>query len=126
MNGMLAFLRARLAERSSRVQLVILVALAAVGTGYLTVDQIEGFTSKALAAVAVLGPLVTILMPETVKVEDKEAAMQAAALAAFAAAQAAAVQAAHKAAGPDAAARVEAEVAKVAEAADKMVASLGL
>lgn len=98
MSALLAFLKARLAERSSRIQLVVLVLLALVLNGVVTLDQIEGMSAKVFGLVAVLGPLAGLLVP------DKNHAVTdaAATSAAVDAAVAMATEAAEKAAGPEA------------------------
>jgi hypothetical protein len=78
MTAVLSFLRARYAERSSRVQLVVLVLLALVGFGVVTTDQIESFAGKAALALAALGPLAGILFPDEKKPVDATLAVEAA------------------------------------------------
>ena len=95
MSKLTAFLRARLAERSSRIQLATLVLLALVVGGVLTVEQITHYADKLMVLVAVLGPLAGVLMPDNNSAIDAAAAQDAA----VAAAVALAAQAAEQAAG---------------------------
>ena len=98
MTSALAFFRARWAERSTRIQMIVLVLLALVLAGVLTVDQITENASKLLGLIAVLGPLAGALMPDNNKAVDDAAARDAA----IAAAVALATKAAEDAAGPGA------------------------
>ena len=98
MGSLLPFLKARLQERSSRIQLVTLVLLGAVAAGLLSVEQVTDWTAKIVALVAVVGPLAGVLVP------DNNSAVDAAAKADLAvqAAVEIATDAAEKAAGPGA------------------------
>ena len=95
MDKLTAFLRARLAERSSRIQLATLALLGLGVAGVLTVEQITHYADKLLALTAVLGPLAGVLMPDHNRAVDAAAAQDAA----IAAAVALATEAAEKAAG---------------------------
>lgn len=64
MDKLLPYLKARFAERSTRVQLVVLVLLALVSTGYLTMEQIHAWGAHAMALVAAIGPLAGVLFPD--------------------------------------------------------------
>jgi hypothetical protein len=64
MDKLLPFLKARLAERSSRIQLVVLVLLGAVSAGFLTMAQIQSWGAYAMGLVATIGPLVGVLFPD--------------------------------------------------------------
>ena len=112
MDKVVAFLRARFAERSSRIQLVVLVLLGAVSLGYLSVDQIQSFSAQAMLLIPLLGNIVGVLMPDPAKPQD---AVDAAAAAASAM-QSASLDAVMRKVGPEAAAAVEAEVTKAADA----------
>ena len=94
----LSFLRARFAERSTRVQSVMLVLLGLVLTGVVTTDQIAAWSDKIIALVAVLAPLAGMLVPDSNRAVEAEAAQDAAVAAALDLATAAA----ERAAGPGA------------------------
>ncbi|CAH2606229.1 conserved protein of unknown function (plasmid) [Rhodovastum atsumiense] len=98
MDKILSFLRARLAERSSRIQLVVLLMLLLVLAGAVTLDQLTAWTDKIVALVTVLGPLAGILVPDNNRAVDAAAAQDAA----VAAALKIATETAEKAAGPGA------------------------
>ena len=114
MNALVSFLKARLAERSSRVQLVVLVVMAGTATGLVTIDQGEADVAKVSPLLLALGPLATILIPD-----KNHAVVQAASQdEAVAAALDAATRAAEDAAGPRATA--------VAQAVGNVADRLGL
>jgi hypothetical protein len=86
MNTTLSFVLARLRERSTRVQLAVLLATGFVATGLVTIDQVSGIADTALKVAGVLAPLAAILLPDS----KAEVPAEAIANAALAAAQAAA------------------------------------
>lgn len=110
MSNLLVFLRARFAERSSRVQLLVLVLLALVTTGIFTVEQLSAVASKLVALVAVVGPLAGLLIPDTNHVVNTAAAVDEAVDAAVKVA----TDAAEKEAGPEAT-QMARNIASVAE-----------
>lgn len=122
MDKMVAFLRARFAERSSRIQLVVLVLLGAMSMGYLTLDQVNGFATQAMTLLAVVGPLAGVLVPDPSKPQDAIDAAQAAA----SAVQAAALQAVERQVGTEAKEAVEAEVTRVADEVAALAGKAGV
>lgn len=78
MSGFLEFARARLAERSSRVQLVMLALVALVLAGLVTMEQIDAWIAKIAAVIAVAGPMAGVLIPDPAKAPDAEALARAA------------------------------------------------
>ena len=98
MSDVLSFLRARFAERSTRVQAVMLVLLGLVLTGVVTADQIAAWSDKIIALVAVLSPLAGMLVPDGNRAIEAAAAQDEAVAAALDLATAAA----ERAAGPGA------------------------
>lgn len=61
MKPVLDFARARLGERSTRVQLAMLALFAAVALGLVTTDQIEALNTALGRTLALLAPLLPIL-----------------------------------------------------------------
>lgn len=102
MDRVLAFLRARWAERSSRVQLVVLVLSVAVYAGLLTFEQVNDFVVQygtvSLLVANLIGPVLGFVTPDGNKLVDSEAAADAA----LAAAVATVTAAAERKAGPGA------------------------
>lgn len=109
MQSVLPFLRARLAERSSRVQLAVLAVTGLVATGLITTDQVSAYAATAATVAALLGPMAGILFPDPKAVVPVEAV----ATAAMAAAEAAAA----KVPGADLVRRDVEQLAAVAEEA---------
>lgn len=93
-----AFLKARLAERSSRIQLVMLVLMGLVLTGVVTMDQLQGYADKLMPMLALMPVFLGLIVPDKnhaiVAAADQDAAVKAA--------LDAATEAAEKAAGPKA------------------------
>jgi hypothetical protein len=65
MSDVLSFLRARLAERSSRVQLLVLVLALLVATGLVSFESLSEFSGRLTAVAALVGPLLGVLVPDT-------------------------------------------------------------
>jgi hypothetical protein len=63
-SGVLSFLRERLGERSSQVQLVALVLTGAVASGLVTMEQIQAWAGKFGSLLILLGPIAGFLVPE--------------------------------------------------------------
>jgi hypothetical protein len=122
MDKVVSFLRGRFKERSSQVQLVVLVLLGAVSAGYLTVDQVNGFATQAMTLLAVVGPLAGVLIPDPSKPQDAVDAAQAAATAV----QAAALQAVEAKVGVEAKQAVEADVARVVDEVASLAGRVGV
>lgn len=77
MDRVLAFLRARWAERSSRVQIVVLALSVAVYAGLVTFAQIEEFVSRfgtlSLLVANLIGPALGFVVPDHNRAIDAEA-----------------------------------------------------
>lgn len=95
---LLDYLKARMPERSSRVQLVSMAVLALLLLGAVTVDQLTTWTALALAATSAASQLAGILVPD----HNRAVAEAAAQDEAVAAALDMATAAAERAAGPKA------------------------
>lgn len=119
MQSVLSFLRARLAERTSRVQLAVLVVTGAVAAGLVSTDQVAAYATTAMTVLTLIGPLAGILTPDT----KAEVPVEAVANAALAAAEAAAA----KVPGAELVRRDVEQVAAAAEQAfaDALSAKLG-
>lgn len=114
MSKLLPFLRARLAERSTRIQVVTLLLLALVGAGVVTIEQVHAYAGQIMALVAVLSPLATALVPDF----NHDVAAEAQVDAAVDLATAVVTQAAEQAAGEGA--------KQVGEAVASVATKLGL
>jgi hypothetical protein len=110
MNSVLSFLGARLAERSTRVQLATLAGVGLVATGLVSTDQVSHFASTAMQILGVVSPVVAIFTADPKATVPAEAVANAA----LAAAQAAAA----KVPGAD---LVQHEVEQVAAAAEDAI-----
>lgn len=112
MKSLGTYLLARLGERSTRVQLIVLVAAGVVSTGLVTVEQVSSWTGTMLGLVAVVGPLAAALNPDA----KAEVPAEVVTNAAIAAAQAAA----EKLPGFD---KLNADMSEVANAAEDALRS---
>jgi hypothetical protein len=110
MSNLIPYLRARLAERSSRIQLLVLALLTLVLSGVMTIEQIHAYSTQILGLVTVLGPLAGLLIPDSNSAVDAASAQDKA----VAIALDVTTQAAEKAAGPEASA-MAVQVAAVVE-----------
>lgn len=64
MSNVLAFLKARLAERSTQVQILTAAICAAVAAGLVSVAQVTSWTTGIMSLLAVAAPIVGMLVPD--------------------------------------------------------------
>lgn len=63
-NKVVAFLEARLSERSTQVQIIVLGLCGAVAGGLVTTEQVTSWSAEIVALLAIVSPLAGVLIPD--------------------------------------------------------------